>query len=115
VYDVAWCPSNSTVFVTATAGGRVELWDFSASTLRPVVQHVATKARMTAAQFAPNAPVVVAGSDGGGVLVFRLGGVMGEGAGVLAGAAGQQQQEAALARLEEVLKANVMKMQPSSG
>jgi hypothetical protein len=52
VLDVQWCPSNSTVFGAVTAGGRLELWDFGASTLRPVVQHASTKCAMTALLFA---------------------------------------------------------------
>ena len=110
---MAWCPSNSTVFAAATAGGRLELWDFSASTLRPVVQHVMTKARMTTVTFARQVPAVVAGSDAGGVMVFRLGGVAGEGVGAEVGA-GQQGREMAVARLDEVLRANVMKTQPAA-
>jgi len=52
VYDVAWCPSNSTVFAAVTADGRLELWDFAVSTLRPVCQHAVTKSAMTALLFA---------------------------------------------------------------
>jgi hypothetical protein len=52
VLDVQWCPSNSTVFGAVTAGGRLELWDFGASTLRPVLQHASTKCAMTALLFA---------------------------------------------------------------
>jgi WD40 repeat protein len=52
VLDVAWCPSNSTVFAAVTADGRLELWDFAVSTLRPACQHAVTKAAMTALLFA---------------------------------------------------------------
>lgn len=52
VYDVAWCPSNSTVFAAVTADGRLEVWDFAVSTLRPVCQHAVNKAAMTALLFA---------------------------------------------------------------
>lgn len=52
VFDVAWCPSNSTVFAAVTADGRLELWDFAVSTLRPVCQHAVTKNAMTALLFA---------------------------------------------------------------
>lgn len=52
VLDVQWCPNNSTVFGAVTAGGRLELWDFAVSTLRPVVQHAMTKTSMTALLFA---------------------------------------------------------------
>lgn len=51
VYDVAWCPSNSTVFAAVTADGRLELWDFAVSTLRPVCQHAVTRT-MTCLLFA---------------------------------------------------------------
>lgn len=52
VLDAAWCPNNSTVFGAVTADGRLELWDFAVSTLRPVVQHAVTKCAMTALLFA---------------------------------------------------------------
>lgn len=52
VYDVAWCPTNSAVFAAVTADGRLELWDFAVSTLRPVCQHAVTKHAMTALMFA---------------------------------------------------------------
>lgn len=52
VYDVAWCPSNSTVFAAVTADGRLEVWDFAVSTLRPVCQHAVTKNAMTTLLFA---------------------------------------------------------------
>ncbi|KAF8065565.1 Wdr78 [Scenedesmus sp. PABB004] len=74
VLDAAWCPGapGGTAFGAVTGGGRLELWDYAASTLRPVAQHVAPKCALTALLFAPDAPVVVAASDAGGVLVFRL-------------------------------------------
>jgi WD40 repeat protein len=52
VFDVAWCPGNSTVFAAVTADGRLELWDFAVSTLRPVCQHAVTQTAMTALLFA---------------------------------------------------------------
>lgn len=75
------------------------------STLRPVAQHLSTKSKMTTLSFAPGgAPVVVVGSDTGGMLAFYLSNVMfekGEG------------REAQLVRLEEALRANTMKgLQP---
>jgi hypothetical protein len=104
VVDAAWCPHNSTVFGAVTSDGRLELWDFAASTLRPVTQHALTKCGMTALLFAQvrrsggrglsvrrltqlrgtgdgravlihttqKAPVVVAATDGGALLVLRL-------------------------------------------
>ncbi|WIA16426.1 hypothetical protein OEZ85_013115 [Tetradesmus obliquus] len=100
VLDVQWCPSNSTCFGAVTAGGRLELWDFGANTLRPVVQHASTKCAMTALLFAKDAPVVVAASDAGGLLVFRL---------VNVAADRFEPPELQQTRLEEALRANVMK------
>ncbi|KAF6261369.1 hypothetical protein COO60DRAFT_1625359 [Scenedesmus sp. NREL 46B-D3] len=97
VLNVQWCPSNSTVFGAVTAGGRLELWDFSASTLRPVVQHASTKCAMTALLFAKDAPVVIAASDAGGLMVFRL---------VNVAADSCEPPELQQMRLEEALRAN---------
>jgi hypothetical protein len=84
-----------------TSGGRLEVWDFAASTLRPAAQHVSFKARATAVSFAPRgAPVLVAGGDAGGLMVFRafnLSDERGEG------------REAQMARLEEAIRANAAK------
>jgi hypothetical protein len=99
VLDAAWLPGSATAFGAVTAGGRLELWDVSASTLRPAVAHVGgPRSRLSALAFAPGgAPVVVAGSDAGGVLVFRHSNVAPEGG---------EGAEAQLARLDEALKAN---------
>jgi len=51
VLDVQWCPFSSTVFGAVTAGGRLELWDFSVSTLKPVAQHTTNNCSMTALLF----------------------------------------------------------------
>lgn len=40
------------MFAAVTADGRLELWDFAVSTLRPVCQHAVTKTAMTALLFA---------------------------------------------------------------
>jgi len=107
VLDAQWCPSNSTAFGAVTAGGRLEIWDMAASTLRPVSQHVSTKDRMTALSFAPaGAPVVVAGSDGGGLLVFRHFNVSADRG---------ESREGQLLRLEEALRANTIKALPGAG
>eukprot|EP00879_Flechtneria_rotunda_P011374 GHRR01011880.1.p1 GENE.GHRR01011880.1~~GHRR01011880.1.p1 ORF type:complete len:526 (+),score=206.29 GHRR01011880.1:689-2266(+) len=100
VLDVQWCPSNSTVFGAVTAGGRLELWDFAVSTLRPVVQHANTKCALTALMFAKDAPVVIAANDAGALLVFRL---------INIAADKYEHPEMQQTRLEEALRANVMK------
>ncbi len=105
VNDVQWCPSNSTVFGTVTAGGRLEIWDFATSTLRPAAQHVATRTRMLCLLFAPaGAPVVVAGADNGQVLVFRMHNIAAE-----RGEPGELQQ----VRLEDALNRNVLRLPQS--
>jgi len=98
---VAWCPSVSTLFAAGTAGGRLDLWDFATSTLRPVATHMMPgRAAVTGVHFARDAPVVVACSEMGGVMVLRLLNVAGE-----RGEPPELQQ----VRLEEALRANVMK------
>lgn len=37
VNDVVWAPKDSTVFASVTGDGRVEIWDVSQTTLRPVI------------------------------------------------------------------------------
>ena len=37
VHDLAWSPTNATIFASVAGDGRVELWDLSISTLDPIV------------------------------------------------------------------------------
>ena len=41
VNDAAWCPARSTVLASATAGGRLELWDLAQSVVKPAALHCA--------------------------------------------------------------------------
>ena len=41
VNDAAWCPACSTVLASATAGGRLELWDLAQSIVKPAALHLA--------------------------------------------------------------------------
>lgn len=70
VNDVQWCPTNATVFGSVTSSGRLEVWDFDLSTVKPVVTHKAG-AKLSCLLFSPICPVVVCGSATGHVSVFR--------------------------------------------
>jgi len=72
VNDVQWCPTNSTVFGTATSGGRIEIWDLAASTLKPIAQHTCEGRMFSCMLFSEESPVVVAGGSNGGIQVLRL-------------------------------------------
>ena len=39
VADLQWSPTNSTVIGTVTCGGRLEIWDLSVSTQKPILLH----------------------------------------------------------------------------
>ena len=45
VNDAAWCPACSTVLASATAGGRLELWDLAQSVVKPAALHCAPQVR----------------------------------------------------------------------
>lgn len=100
INDVQWCPVNSTMFVSVTNGGKLELWDFSTSCIRPVSEHCAPNGvKLNCTLFSNNSPVVVCGGDDGSIAVLRVFG------------AGDEQVilQEQLDKLEASLKANVMK------
>mmetsp|Transcript_1059 Transcript_1059/g.1511 ORF Transcript_1059/g.1511 Transcript_1059/m.1511 type:complete len:210 (-) Transcript_1059:202-831(-) len=101
VNDVQWCPTNSTVFGCVTNSGRLEIWDFSLSTVKPVM-HVRSRSELSCLLFSPTCPVVVCAGKDGKVRCYRIHNVEREYDTL------QEQQD----RLEEVIKANVMKSQP---
>ena len=72
---MAWSTTNSTVFGAATSDGRVEIWDISKSTLKPVLMYKVNEGRLSRILFSPTSPVVVVGGSTGAVHVFRLEGV----------------------------------------
>ena len=66
INDVQWCPTNSTVFGDVTAGGRLEIWDFELSTVKPVLTHK-SGIPLSCLLFSTNSPVVVCGGEDGKV------------------------------------------------
>lgn len=108
VNDVAWCPSNATAFAAVAGCGRLELWDLEVSSLRPVAAAAPGGAKMRCVLFAEGgAPVVVAGSEAGGVHVYRMAGVALEG--------DEAAREEQVRRLEAALEAHVLKVVAPSG
>lgn len=93
------------VFATATGGGRVEVWDFAASTLLPVAVHTLPGHKRTSVLFNSHNSIIIAGDDNGGVSVFRSFEISRR------CEAEQQQRE----RLAEAMDANVMKTEPGLG
>ncbi|GAX75644.1 hypothetical protein CEUSTIGMA_g3088.t1 [Chlamydomonas eustigma] len=101
INDVQWCPTNATVFGDVTSGGRLELWDFELSTVKPVVTHKAGM-RLSCLLFSTNSPVVVCGGENGAISVFRTHNIERE----------YDTLDEQLSRLDETIRANVMKQQP---
>jgi hypothetical protein len=80
----------------------MQLWDFELSTVKPVVTHKTGGVRLSCLLFSPSSPVVVCGGDDGVVTVLRTHNIDREYDSV-----GEQ-----LSRLDETIRANVMKQQP---
>lgn len=99
VNDVQWCPANSTVFGDVTSSGRLEIWDFALSTVKPVMHAKASEARLSCLLFSPTCPVVVCGGEDGAVKAYRLTNVARE----------YETREEQEERLELTIRANVMK------
>lgn len=100
INDVQWCPVNSTMFSAVTNKGKLELWDFSMSCIRPVSEFVSeTAKKINCSLFSPNSPIVVCGGDDGSIAVLRV------------FDAGDEQiiMSEQLDKLDASLKANVMK------
>lgn len=78
VADCQWSPHSSTIFGSVTEDGKLQIWDLTVSTLKPVLSHdVVSDGALTSVLFAEESPVVVCGDSNGGVNVFRLVGVRG--------------------------------------
>ncbi|KAG2499039.1 hypothetical protein HYH03_003224 [Edaphochlamys debaryana] len=103
VNDVQWCPTNSTVFGSVTASGRLEIWDFSLSTVKPVM-HQRSPMKLSCMLFAPSFPVVVCGGEDGTVKAYRLFNVSHE----------YDTPQEHLERLDDTIRANVMKSQAAA-
>eukprot|EP00798_Chlamydomonas_sp_ICE-L_P023736 gene23736-9292_t len=100
VNDAQWCPANSTVFGSVTSGGRLEIWDFDLSTVKPVVTHKAGQ-KLSCMLFSERSPIVACGGESGAVSVFRLYNIDRE----------YESVEEQVSRLDDTIRANVMKQQ----
>jgi len=74
VSDVSWSPTNSTVFGDVTKDGKLEIWDLTTSTLKPLLS-TTIQDRMSCLVFSEASPVIVCGGASGSVYVYRLVGV----------------------------------------
>eukprot|EP00759_Apiculatamorpha_spiralis_P003571 PhF_6_TR11686/c0_g1_i1/m.18955 len=76
IHDISWSPTVSTVFVTATASGRVCLWDIAESmNERNSIQPNSDGRSLNCLLFADQvSPVVAAGDNKGDVTIVKLGG-----------------------------------------
>ena len=73
VGDVAWAPFSSTVFAAATDAGRVHVFDLGANRgAAACVQRVARKSRLTKLAFNARHPVLLVGTEHGGVTCLKL-------------------------------------------
>ena len=75
IADVRWSPNNATVFGCVTEDGRLQIWDMSVSTLKPVLTQNLQGQKLSCLLFSKASPVVVCGSNTGEVGVYRLVGV----------------------------------------
>eukprot|EP00873_Tetraselmis_striata_P018619 jgi/Tetstr1/438883/TSEL_027391.t2 len=100
VNDVQWCPTNSTVFGTVTNKGYIEVWDISVSTMKPVAfKRPAGRTKQNCLLFSDISPVVVCGSQSGGVSVYRLFNITHE----------DETSEEQKIRLDQAITANIVK------
>ena len=80
-----------------------QLWDFELSTVKPVVTHKAGGS-LSCLLFSTNSPVVVCGGETGTISVFRTHNIERE----------YDTLEEQQGRLDEVIRANVMRRQPGT-
>lgn len=72
VGDVAWAPQSSTVFAAATDRGHVHVFDLAHSRAGAACVQKAAKARLTKLAFNSRHPVLLVGTERGGVLCLKL-------------------------------------------
>ena len=87
--DVQWCPFCSTVFACAIANGKIEvddgpllsswrqyprlqIWDVSISTVKPIAYHTIPGRCLTKLAFNPKSKVLMCGDDQGDITVLQL-------------------------------------------
>eukprot|EP01018_Ginkgo_biloba_P020790 Gb_37488 [translate_table: standard] len=71
VADVRWSSFNSCKFGTTSEGGRLEIWDLSASAARPVAVFLENR-KLSCMLFSEESPIIVSAGNNGAVSVFRL-------------------------------------------
>lgn len=73
VGDVAWAPFSATVFAAVTDAGKVHVFDLARSRAAAAcVQRVTRKARLTKLAFNARHPVLLVGTEHGGVVCLKL-------------------------------------------
>lgn len=75
ITDIAWSPTNSTVFGLVSRDGRIELWDLEFSPLDPLMCLKRPDKKLCSLLFSESAPVLLAGATDGSVDVFQIHGV----------------------------------------
>jgi len=71
--DLAWSPSNATVFAAATSAGDLQLWDLAVSTLKPVAVHsTGLGVSLNSVAFSSEHPILICGGANGEIAVLKL-------------------------------------------
>jgi hypothetical protein len=55
------------VFGTVTCDGRLEIWDLTVSTLKPILEHTLKNVKLSTILFVESSPIVLCGGDNGAV------------------------------------------------
>ncbi|KAJ4462010.1 putative THO complex subunit 2 [Paratrimastix pyriformis] len=113
VADVVWSPTHSSLFVTATGDGTLDVWDLAHSTVDPLIAGAPQDSPLGALAFGPDGTVLFAGDAQGAVHVYKLANipprtadalrqaVMAEGHTLLGGDEKAQQQQAQQAQRQQ--------------
>ncbi|ORY26011.1 WD40 repeat-like protein [Rhizoclosmatium globosum] len=72
ITDIAWSPTNATMFSCVSNDGRLEVWDLKHSVLDPIVIHTVLDRQLTSLIFGSKSSCILIGDDSGSVTVFNL-------------------------------------------